>query len=136
MAYFCGLVVARSLFHSSMNYRSVMVFGRGVPLTDDREKCRALEALADHLLPDRRADAREPSPEELAKTIVLAFPLDEASAKMRVGPPNDDEADLSMPIWAGVIPLRQVPGEPVDAPNLATPVAAPAYALSYRRPRS
>ena len=100
-----GLVLARSAFHHSMNYRSAVILGRARPVTDEAEKKRVLEALIERLIPGRMQTARPPSPEELKTTSVLALPLDEASVKIRTGPPIDGERDLSWPAWAGVIPL-------------------------------
>jgi nitroimidazol reductase NimA-like FMN-containing flavoprotein (pyridoxamine 5'-phosphate oxidase superfamily) len=107
-----GLVLARSQFSHSMNYRSVVVFGRG-RVVEGAEKEQALTAFVDHIVPGRSAEARPPSPAELAATLVVAVPLDEASAKVRTGPPADTEADLALDVWAGVIPIETVKGEPV-----------------------
>ena len=109
-----GLVLARSAFHHSMNYRCVVVFGQARVLEGD-EKVRALEAFVDHIVPGRSAEARPPDDRELAATLVIAVPLDEASAKVRTGPPSDDEADLALDVWAGVIPLSLVRGERMSA---------------------
>lgn len=109
-----GLVLARSAFRHSMNYRSVVVFGRARVL-DGNEKERALTAFVEHVVPGRAAEVRGPSPQELAATLVLAVPLDEASAKIRTGPPLDDEGDMALDVWAGVIPIRIVRGEPVGS---------------------
>lgn len=130
-----GLVLARSVFHHSMNYRSAVVFGVARPLGDPDEKLAALEALSEHLVPGRWADARRPSKKELAATEVLALPIDEASAKVRTGPPGDPRADLALPVWAGVIPFELKPGRPVSAPNLRDGIPTPTYARRYRRPR-
>ena len=127
-----GLVVARSLFESSMHYRGVMVLGHCVKLADD-EKLAALDAISDHLMPGRRTDAREPNRKELAATNVLALSLEEASVKVSASPPDDNEEDLDLPIWAGVIPLRESFGEPIDAPDLALPHDVPAYVRAWRR---
>ena len=108
-----GLVLARSAFHHSMNYRSVVVFGKAEEVTDREEKLRVLSALVEHVCRGRSAEARAPNENELRKTIVLRLPLTEASAKIRTGPPKDDDADLQLPIWAGVLPLALVPGVPV-----------------------
>jgi nitroimidazol reductase NimA-like FMN-containing flavoprotein (pyridoxamine 5'-phosphate oxidase superfamily) len=114
-----GLVLARSAFHHSMNYRCVVVLGRARLLTTNAEKMSALRCITNHVVPNRWAEARPPNPEEMAATTVLALPLDEVSAKVRKGPPKDDAADMGLPVWAGVIPLRTTMGEPVadgDAP--------------------
>jgi len=107
-----GLVLARAAFHHSMNYRSAVILGRARPVTDEAEKKRVLEAMIERLVPGRMQTARPPSPEELKTTSMLALPLDEASVKIRTGPPIDGERDLSWPAWAGVIPLALTPGAP------------------------
>jgi nitroimidazol reductase NimA-like FMN-containing flavoprotein (pyridoxamine 5'-phosphate oxidase superfamily) len=107
-----GLVLARSAFHHSMNYRSVVVFGKAREVTGE-EKGRALEGLVEHVVRGRSRDARPPNESELKQTLVLALPLEEASAKIRTGGPVDDEEDYAMPIWAGVVPLKLTPGEPI-----------------------
>jgi hypothetical protein len=96
-----------------MNYRSVVVFGRARLVTDRDEKLAALQAFTDHVVPGRWAEVRQPNDRELSATKVLAVPLDEASAKVRVGPPIDDEEDYSLAVWAGVVPVRMLVGEPV-----------------------
>jgi nitroimidazol reductase NimA-like FMN-containing flavoprotein (pyridoxamine 5'-phosphate oxidase superfamily) len=108
-----GLVLARSAFHHSMNYRSVVVFGKAREVTDREEKERALQTLVEHITPERAAAVRPPNEIELRQTLVLALPLHEASAKTRSGPPVDDEADYALPVWAGVVPVSLVRGEPV-----------------------
>jgi hypothetical protein len=110
-----GLVLARSAFHHSMNYRSAVILGRARPVTDEAEKKRVLEAMIERLIPGRMQTARPPSPEELKTTSVLALPLDEASVKIRTGPPIDAARDLSWPAWAGVIPLALTSGAPAPA---------------------
>jgi nitroimidazol reductase NimA-like FMN-containing flavoprotein (pyridoxamine 5'-phosphate oxidase superfamily) len=107
-----GLVLARSAFNHSMNYRSVVAYGRAKPVTDDTEKLRALDVLMRRITPDRADAVRGPTPSELAGTHVLALPLTEVSAKVRSGGPKDDAADMAWPVWAGVIPLTVVAGEP------------------------
>ena len=131
-----GLVLARSAFHHSMNYRSVVVFGQATPVTDLDERRAALDTLVDHIVPGRGADVRPPSDKELRSTLVLALPLDECSVKLRTGPPLDDEEDLDRYTWAGVVPLTTVPGAPVAAPDLRADPPVPAYATGYRRPGS
>jgi nitroimidazol reductase NimA-like FMN-containing flavoprotein (pyridoxamine 5'-phosphate oxidase superfamily) len=131
-----GLVLARSAFHHSMNYRSVVVFGQATPVTDLDERRAALDLLVDHIVPGRGADVRPPSDKELRSTLVLALPLDECSVKLRTGPPLDDEEDLDRYTWAGVVPLTTVPGAPVAAPDLRADPPVPAYAADYRRPGS
>ena len=130
-----GLVLARSSFNHSMNYRSVVVFGRARVVEDEDEKMEALRVFADHVLRGRWEDARLPNRSELRQTIVLALPLEEASAKIRTGPPVDDEDDYGLPVWAGVLPLRLVAGEAVPDPRLGPGVEQPEYMLDYRRPQ-
>src|SRR6266511_2377218 len=108
-----GLVLARSAFHHSMNYRSVVVFGKAREVAERAEKLRALERLVEHIAPGRSAEVRGPSESELRQTLVLALPLHEASAKIRTGPPIDDVDDYKLPVWAGVVPLRMVRGEAI-----------------------
>lgn len=108
-----GLVLARSAFHHSMNYRSVVVLGKAELVTDETEKMAALEALTDHFVPDRWKDVRPPTTLEMKATSVLKLPINEASAKIRTGPPVDDEADHALDVWAGVIPITLQQGEPI-----------------------
>lgn len=130
-----GLVLARSAFHHSMNYRSVVVFGQAV-LVDDSEKLAALLAFSEHVIAGRWADVRQPTKQELKATTVLALPLDEVSAKVRTGPPLDDDEDYELPVWAGVIPLGlAVQGAPVPDPRLKPGVEIPRYAIDYKRLR-
>ena len=112
-----GLVLARSAFHHSVNYRSVVIFGRGTTIEDEAGKLAALRAFMQRLLPGRWDEVRPPNSQELKATLVLSFPIDEASAKVRTGPPLDDEADYALPVWAGVIPLKLTRGEPVTDPG-------------------
>ncbi len=128
-----GLVMARSAFHHSMNYRSVVVMGKGREVVDGEEKLRVLDALVEHVCAGRVADVRPPNESELKQTLVIAMPLAEASAKIRTGPPVDDEADYSLPIWAGVIPLALTPSSPVGDERLIHGLAAPEYATRYER---
>ncbi|HET8783152.1 MAG TPA: pyridoxamine 5'-phosphate oxidase family protein, partial [Pyrinomonadaceae bacterium] len=131
-----GLVLARSAFHHSMNYRSVVVFGRATLVDDPEEKASALVALSEHIIRGRWNDVREPTELEMKQTTVLSLPLEEASAKIRTGPPLDDEEDYSLPMWAGVIPLKLCAGEPVKDPRLPEGVPVPDYASKYKRPTS
>ncbi len=108
-----GLVLARSAFHHSVNYRCVVVLGRARALTSQADKMSALRCITNHVVPNRWAQVRAPNAEEMAATAVLALPLDELSAKVRSGPPKDDAADIGLPVWAGVLPLRTQVGEPV-----------------------
>jgi uncharacterized protein len=125
-----GLVVARSGFWSSMNYRSVMVFGTARLVTDAAEAMRALDAIVDHVLPGRSAEIRRPTSKELAATKVIAMPLDQASAKVRIGDPEDDPDDLDADVWAGTVPLRLVAGAPVPAANLIPGIPTPAAVIA------
>jgi hypothetical protein len=129
-----GLVLARSAFHHSMNYRSVVVFGTARDVDDPEEKRRALRRIVEHVVPGRSAETRGPNEFEEKYTRVLAVEIEEASAKLRAGGPKDDEADLALPHWAGVIPLRLVPGRPEADPALAPGTPVPASAVDYRRP--
>jgi len=130
-----GLVLARSSFHHSMNYRSVVVFGRARVVEDEDEKMEALRVFSDHVLRGRWEDARLPNRNELRQTTVLALPLEEASAKIRTGPPVDDEEDYGLSVWAGVLPLRLVAGEPIPDPRLNAGIEQPQYVQNYRRPQ-
>ena len=124
-----GLVMARSGFHSSMNYRSVVVFGKAEEVSDPDEKIRVLNALIEHVCRGRSADLRPHSEKELKQTIVLRIPIAEASAKIRTGPPKDEEEDYALPVWAGVVPLAVVAGTPVSDND--RPI--PEYIARYRR---
>jgi len=122
-----GLVCARSVFHHSMNYRSAMVFGTARMVTDDAEQLDGLQAVTEQLIPGRWAVARPPTKKELAKTSVLALPLAEASVKVRNGPPADDEEDLALPVWAGVVPAALTFGPPQADALLDPAMAVPAH---------
>jgi nitroimidazol reductase NimA-like FMN-containing flavoprotein (pyridoxamine 5'-phosphate oxidase superfamily) len=130
-----GLVLARSVFNHSMNYRSVVVLGKATLVDDAEEKLAALRLLSEHILPGRWADARQPNERELKATSVLRMPIEEFSAKVRVGPPVDDEEDYSFPTWAGVVPLEMKTGEPIDDARLVSGQTLPDYARSYSRRR-
>jgi nitroimidazol reductase NimA-like FMN-containing flavoprotein (pyridoxamine 5'-phosphate oxidase superfamily) len=131
-----GLVLARSAVHHSMNYRSVVLFGRGSAVEETAEKDAALHALTEHLIPGRWADVRRPSERELRATLVVSVPIQEASAKVRIGPPLDEEADYELPVWAGVVPLRMAPGSPIGDARLNPGVQPPVYAAHYPGPQS
>jgi nitroimidazol reductase NimA-like FMN-containing flavoprotein (pyridoxamine 5'-phosphate oxidase superfamily) len=131
-----GLVLARSAFHHSINYRSVVVFGKAQLVSDRDEKLRALLALSEHFIKGRWDDVREPTEQELKATTVLSLKLEEASAKIRTGPPIDDEEDYALPIWAGVVPLKMVAGDPLKDPRLPNGIEAPQYAKEYRRSKT
>ena len=128
-----GLVLARSAFHHSMNYRSVVILGKAELVTDDDEKNKALEALTEHIVPGRWAEVRWPNELELKATTVLRLPIDEASAKIRTGGPIDDEEDYSMDVWAGVLPLNLATGEPVSDERLDPSIPAPRHVTDYKR---
>jgi uncharacterized protein len=128
-----GLVLARSVFNHSMNYRSVVVLGKANLVDDPQEKLEALRVLAEHIIPGRWADARQPNERELKQTSVLRFPIEEFSAKIRTGPPIDDEEDYSFPTWAGVVPLEMKAGKPIDDERLSAGASVPRYALQYSR---
>ena len=127
-----GIVLARSAFHHSLNYRSAAVLGAGRRVTDADEKRLALEAVVEHIVPGRTADARGPSAKELRATNVVAIALEEASAKVRTGPPVDDEEDLFLPVWAGLVPLTLSSGTPVPAAELPDSIAVPRYVTRWR----
>jgi uncharacterized protein len=129
-----GLVMARSAFSHSMNYRSAVVVGRAVEVTDPAEKMVAFEALVEHVCAGRWADARQPNDKELASTLVLQLDLQEVSAKVRDGGPRDAEEDLGLPVWAGEIPLRTRPLPPVRHPDVPGEIGPPGYASAYARP--
>jgi nitroimidazol reductase NimA-like FMN-containing flavoprotein (pyridoxamine 5'-phosphate oxidase superfamily) len=129
-----GLVLARSAFHHSINYRSVVIHGIAHEVTGEAGKQAALAALVDAVIPGRSAAVRGPSRKETAATTVLALDLEKVSLKTRTGPPSDDDADLELPYWAGVLPLRTVPGSPESAPDLAPSIATPAHVTDWTRP--
>jgi nitroimidazol reductase NimA-like FMN-containing flavoprotein (pyridoxamine 5'-phosphate oxidase superfamily) len=128
-----GLVLARSAFHHSMNYRSVVILGKARGVESEEEKIAALRTFTEHMVPDRWNDVRKPTDQEMKATSVLAVPLEEASAKIRTGPPIDDDEDYALPIWAGVLPLNMAPGTPVKDPRLSHQVEPPDYLIKYRR---
>ncbi|HXR18132.1 MAG TPA: pyridoxamine 5'-phosphate oxidase family protein [Terriglobales bacterium] len=128
-----GLVLARSIFNHSMNYRSVVILGTAVAVDDAKEKLEALRLLSEHILPGRWVESRLPNEKELKATLVMRLPIEEFSAKVRQGPPVDDEEDYGFSTWAGVIPLTMVAGEPVDDARLMPGVKPPGYAAAYTR---
>lgn len=129
-----GLVLARSVFNHSMNYRSVVVLGTANLVDDPDEKLKALHAISEHILPGRWAESRQPNEKELKATSVLRLPIQEFSGKVRTGPPIDDEEDYSFPVWAGVLPLATVAGQPIPDERLIQQ-AVPNYAAHYSRPK-
>jgi len=127
-----GLVLARSAFHHSMNYRSVVAFGTARKIHDAGQKTNALRVISEHLIAGRWEDVREPAAKELNATAVLEFAIEEASAKIRTGPPVDDEEDYGLPVWAGVLPVRLASAEPVADARLAEGTEVPGYIRSWR----
>lgn len=131
-----ALVLARSTYHHSMNFRSVVVFGTAAEVRDADEKAVALASFVEHIVPGRGHDARPATEGELRGTLVLALPLTEASAKVRTGPPIDDEADLDLPVWGGILPMAMTFGAPEPDGHTPSDLEAPAYLTGYRRPTS
>jgi nitroimidazol reductase NimA-like FMN-containing flavoprotein (pyridoxamine 5'-phosphate oxidase superfamily) len=127
-----GIVLARSAFHHSMNYRSVVAFGTARKIEEQAEKTRALRVISEHVIAGRWNDARSPSEKELKATSVLEFAIEEASAKIRTGPPLDDEEDYSLPVWAGILPLALEAKTPIPDPRLAENTAVPQYVRRFR----
>ncbi len=130
-----GLVLARSIFNHSMNYRSVVILGTAVAVNQPKEKLEALRLLSEHIVPGRWVESRQPNEKELKATLVMRLPIEEFSAKIRQGPPLDDEADYTFPTWAGVIPLEIVAGKPIPDPKLDPALDVPIYASQYSRKR-
>jgi nitroimidazol reductase NimA-like FMN-containing flavoprotein (pyridoxamine 5'-phosphate oxidase superfamily) len=130
-----GLVLARSAFHHSANYRSVVLLGNAREITDAGEKLKALETISEHLIPGRWAHVRAPSKKELLATSVLKIPIDEASAKIREGGPGDEDEDYALDVWAGVIPFELRALAPVADERLRAGIATPPYAKRYARPK-
>lgn len=128
-----GLVLARSAFHHSVNYRSVVIFGRAAMVEEKEAKLAALFAFSEHVIPGRWNDVRKPTEQELKATTVLSLPLVEASAKVRSGPPIDDDEDYALDVWAGVLPLRIAAEAPISDPRLPDSIKPPAYTLQYSR---
>jgi len=128
-----GLVLARSAFHHSINYRSVVVFGKAKIVEDEAEKNEALKAFTEHIVPNRWSEIRPPNKNELKGTTVLSLSLDEASAKIRMGNPVDDEEDYELDVWAGVLPLNLTTGKPINDDRLKNGIAVPLNILNYSR---
>jgi nitroimidazol reductase NimA-like FMN-containing flavoprotein (pyridoxamine 5'-phosphate oxidase superfamily) len=128
-----GLVLARSIFNHSMNYRSVVVLGKAMLVDDPEEKLEALRILSEHIIPGRWDDVRQPNDRELKATSVLRLPIEEFSAKVRQGPAIDDEEDYSFPTWAGVVPLVTTIGDPIPDSRLVPPRDVPPYVKNYSR---
>lgn len=130
-----GLVLARSVFHHSVNYRSVVLFGTGYAIEDEAGKMSALRAVTEHLIPGRWDEARLPNEKELNATRVVAIRIEEASAKIRVGPPIDEEEDYDLPVWAGVLPLQEMPHSPIRDEVQSDDIPLPKYVAAYSRKR-
>jgi nitroimidazol reductase NimA-like FMN-containing flavoprotein (pyridoxamine 5'-phosphate oxidase superfamily) len=128
-----GIRFARSMFEHSMNYRTVIVYGRAEEVTDADELARVFDAITDHIAPGRSADARPPNPDELRQTTFVKVPLDECSAKVSEGFPEEPDDDLALDVWAGILPLRTEPGTPIPDPLLLEGVATPDYVTRWRR---
>ena len=128
-----GLVMARSAFHHSMNYRSVMVFGVAREISDEAGRLAAMAAVTEHVARGRWEDARQPNRNESKATMMVEVPLQEASVKMRTGPPGDDAEDMDLGVWAGVIPVSTSFGEPAPSPDLAPDIELPGYLADYSR---
>jgi nitroimidazol reductase NimA-like FMN-containing flavoprotein (pyridoxamine 5'-phosphate oxidase superfamily) len=128
-----GLVLARSVFNHSINYRSVVLFGKGYLIQDEQEKLAALEAVTEHLIPGRWQEARLPSPKELKATSVVSIKIEEASAKVRMGPVKDEDEDYALPVWAGILPLQEQPLAPVQDERQTPEVSLPEYLARYSR---
>lgn len=130
-----GLVLVRSAFHHSLNYRSVVIFGKGRKVEERDEKRRVLYQLSEHVVPGRGSEVRQPSTQELDGTAVVSIQWTEASAKIRTGPPKDDEADYALSVWAGELPLRLRPEAPTADPRLRPGTEVPAYLTSWASTR-
>ena len=130
-----GLVLARSVFHHSMNYRSAVLFGKGQLIEDPEEKMKALEIFTEKLIPHRWDDARQPSAKEEKATHIVSIPIESASAKVRVGPPGDDDEDYALDVWAGVLPMQTVFGKLEADPLLKEGVDVPTYVVDYANSR-
>ncbi|NER84953.1 MAG: pyridoxamine 5'-phosphate oxidase family protein [Leptolyngbya sp. SIO1D8] len=128
-----GIVIARSLFHHAMNYRSVMLFGCATLIANEDEKMHALKVLSEQIIPGRWKQARTPTPQEVKGTTVLAFPIKEGSAKIRSGEPHDNAEDYALPIWAGQLPLKLTTGVPIPDPKLSSTIPLPENLATYRR---
>lgn len=128
-----GIVIARSLFHHEMNYRSVVLFGRATLVEGEEEKMHALKVLSEQIIPGRWEQARKPTPQEVKGTTVLAFPIEEGSAKIRSGEPHDNAEDYALPIWAGQLPLKLTPGVPIPDPKLSIDITPPENLTNYHR---
>lgn len=131
-----GLVLARSVFHHSVNYRSVVLFGTGRAVIDEKEKMAVLEAVTEHLIPGRWKEARRPNRKEMNATRVVSIKIDEASAKVRLGPPGDEAEDYSLPVWAGLLPLQELPLSPIRDEVQPETILLPDYIAGYSRTKA
>jgi nitroimidazol reductase NimA-like FMN-containing flavoprotein (pyridoxamine 5'-phosphate oxidase superfamily) len=129
-----GLVLARSAFHHSMNYRSVVLLGTATAVEDPAEQLVAFESIVNHVVPGRWPHVRQPTPQELKATLVLKLPIDEGSAKVRAGMPVEDDADRELPVWGGILPLRLLPQAPISDDLVAEGMAVPAEVRDWKRP--
>lgn len=129
-----GLVLARSAFHHSINYRSVVIHGTATEITDEQQRLAAMTAMVEAVVPGRSAEVRGPSRKESAATTVLQLPLESVSLKVRTGPPGDEDEDLDLPYWAGVLPIASTPGIPQSAPDLLTGIQVPPHVSEWARP--
>lgn len=127
-----GLVLARSAFHHSMNYRSVVIFGSGREVTDEHEKMVAMQRFVDHLTPGRWAHIRQPNAKEMKATSIVSINIDDASAKIRTGQVKDDDEDYALPIWAGVVPLELSAGDPITDPELPADIETPEHTMGFK----
>ena len=128
-----GIVIARSLFHHEMNYRSVVLFGHATLVESEEQKLHALKVLSEQIVPGRWEQARQPTYQEVKGTTVLAFPIEEGSAKIRSGEPHDNAEDYSLPIWAGQLPLKLTSGSPIPDPKLSPEIIPPENLTNYHR---
>lgn len=127
-----GLVLARSAFHHSVNYRSVVLFSSATVVTDEQERWDALEAFTNQIIPGRWEEIRQPNAKEMKGTMVISFEIEEVSAKVRIGDPNDDEEDYQLPVWAGVLPLKLQAQTPITDPKMLHDTPVPAYVTNYK----
>jgi len=128
-----GLVLARSAFHHSVNYRSVVLFSSATVVTDEQERWDALEAFTNQIIPGRWEEIRQPNAKEMKGTMVISFEIEEVSAKVRVGDPNDDEEDYQLPVWAGVLPLKLQAQAPITDAKMLHDIPVPTYVTNYKQ---
>lgn len=128
-----GLVLARSAFHHSVNYRSVVIFAKPTIVTDEDERWEVVKQITEHIIPARWEEIRKPNKSEMQKTMILSFPIEEASAKIRIGDPSDDEEDYNLSVWAGILPLKIQPQMPITDPKMKHNTSIPSYVSTYKR---